>query len=60
MKKSCNYCKALVQGKCDLGYETKDDSPEVYKGLNIRTKPLEECPKPLTNNKFVELLNSKE
>jgi hypothetical protein len=53
MKKTCNNCKALEKTGynyfCLLGYKMD--------GLN--RKPLEDCPKPLNNNDFCNLLINK-
>lgn len=55
MKKTCDKCKALEDGgkltviyRCELGYTQQDGVP------------LEDCPKPLSTKKFVELLINKE
>ena len=61
MKKSCDDCRALdTRNKryiCDLGFEIE----EVYwkTHYKVGAKPLEECPKPKTYNKFYELLDGK-
>lgn len=55
MKKTCDKCKALEDGgkfavvyRCELGYAQQDGVPK------------EECPKPLTTKKFVEMMFQKE
>ena len=49
MKKDCYGCRALYQeqyfSRCSLGFKHDD----------INHKPLEECPKPRTNYKLVEI-----
>ena len=46
-KRTCNNCKAEVQGLCDLGYDS--DIYKVYHGITVSYRPLEPCPKPITN-----------
>lgn len=55
MKKTCDKCKALEDRgvfaliyTCELGYAQKDGVP------------LEECPKPLSTKKFVEIMLQKD
>lgn len=58
-KKKCGPCKAFESGKCSLGYLFKP----IYFGRMIvvtNGEPLENCPKPLTTKKFVELLNKQQ
>lgn len=59
MKRTCNGCKALSQSKyfyCELGY--KLTSKREYEGITIECKPLEECPKPKTNDEYCkEVIN---
>lgn len=56
MKRNCNNCKALTNSfigigcRCQLNYEIKPT--EYYQGIPISYKPLEDCPKPTTINKF--------
>ena len=54
MKRTCDGCKALDMEKCDLGYKTQ----KLYKehSFLIKVKPLEECPKPKTNDEYLYLL----
>ena len=56
MKRKCRGCRAyeydtihVLKYKCSLGFK-------IHAGY----KPEEECPKPLTITKFVELLKLKE
>lgn len=54
MKRTCKGGKAisLQYGFCYLGYNTKIK----YKlGFISEVIPLEECPKPMTNSKYVKL-----
>ena len=61
--KTCNNCKALYftglppgVGTCTLGFHQ-----EVHKfkcGVIISYKPIEDCPKPLTNTSYSQLLVS--
>lgn len=55
MKKSCDRCKALNSGRCFFGHKT-----ETYDicGLPVGAKPKEDCPKPTTIKKYVELLQN--
>lgn len=55
MKKSCNRCKALSikafdthfsSYECELGHKIDEE----------KRKPLEECEKPLTNKKYIEIM----
>lgn len=57
MKKTCNSCKALdeTSGYCMLGYKSEKIHHPTYIELIINHKPLEECPKPKTIDKFIEL-----
>ena len=55
MKKTCDKCKALEDGgkfaviyRCELGYFQDDGVP------------MEECPKPLTTKKIVEIMLKKD
>lgn len=58
MKRNCNGCRAYdssLRG-CQLGYKTEYlIPPKGYEGLNIGSKPLENCPKPRTNKEFIDL-----
>jgi hypothetical protein len=55
MKRKCDGCKALevdrYYGRCLLGHSIKN---ERINDLIIVYKPLEECPKPMTNIQFIE------
>lgn len=56
MKKTCNGCRALGgtgEGKCELGYIT-GIKREVFQ--TTEWGPLEECPKPITYEKYYEEL----
>lgn len=62
MKKSCNGCKAFYMdryyGTCNLGYKIKNTriTSSISPAMTIPTcTPLEECPKPLTNKKLVQI-----
>ncbi len=62
MKRNCNGCKALIQESqtsciCLLGKSIKSDK-SLY-GITVSYKPLEECPKPLTNIKLSEVFCNK-
>lgn len=58
VKKNCNNCKAYsIYSKCLLGVDIMPD--KWYNGTIISYKPLSECPKPLTNKKFMEEMNDK-
>lgn len=63
MKKTCNGCAAFqFDYTCDLGYKiNKKENPfnEMF-GSVLKTKaysgiPQEDCPKPLTYKKYLEL-----
>lgn len=56
MKKTCNGCKAIRKsgGGCDLGYITVA-SPSMW-DIDLERHPLEDCPKPITDEKFYEEL----
>ena len=60
MKRTCNGCKALgmVGDGCGLGYKT--EVTRVYSYVPVEWKPLEECPKPLTNDKLIVEMNKSE
>lgn len=59
MKRTCRDCKALsvhtYSHSCDLGYKTKTSYKDILGFPVGETKPLEECPKPKTTKKYVEL-----
>jgi len=57
MKRNCNGCRALDQNNsgyyCSLGYKVEQVYFEsIY---SMGSKPLEECPKPKTYDKYLEL-----
>jgi hypothetical protein len=62
MKRTCNGCKALVPvfcgGYCKLGYKLK----HIYytegerEGWLEKNQPLEDCPKPMTNIAFANII----
>lgn len=59
MKKNCNGCKALMYDQkrsgayfCALGYANTIGGS--INGIVIRMKPLEDCPKPLTNKVYAQ------
>jgi hypothetical protein len=54
MKRKCDGCRALETNGCGLGYKTQATS--VFDGLITKFKPLEECPKPKTYDKYCALL----
>jgi hypothetical protein len=61
MKKTCQGCKALEDSAslyCTLKYRTKIDLDAFGKGRD-RLVPAEDCPKPLTLKKYVELYEQK-
>ena len=51
MKKSCKKCKALTLNGCSLGYKT-DFKSYLHSKFYY---PLEDCPKPLTNEDYITL-----
>lgn len=57
-RKTCNLCKALIPGEtsmCKLGYKISDVITTVITTeMHIR-KPIENCPKPLTDKEFYSL-----
>lgn len=55
MKKSCNNCKALTLDKCYLKFKITDIHPISSMPQFYYYKPLEECPKPKTYDKFIYL-----
>ena len=58
MKKTCNSCRALnINGTCDLKYKTK--VIRSYNDINTAYAPLEECPKPKTISRYIELYNTR-
>lgn len=60
MKQTCNHCRALNDGKCDLGYGTRLEWKETDIGYASETSvPCEECPKPMTYAKLIELKEKK-
>jgi hypothetical protein len=53
MKRTCYGCKALEGDHCYLGYKNE----KLFKNYSSTdVKPLEECPKPKTNDKYMEYL----
>jgi len=57
IKKDCNGCKAVSSNGCSLGYKTKDKIVKGFEGLSAGKIPMEICPKPRTNNRYIELIN---
>lgn len=55
VKRTCTGCKAFdeIANKCGLGYKVQTRCSNKY--FITYCTPLEECPKPLTIQKFVEL-----
>jgi hypothetical protein len=53
MKKSCNGCRAYDGDRCELGFETK--VKQYFNYIPVELMPTEECPKPTTNHKFIDL-----
>jgi hypothetical protein len=51
MKRTCNGCRALSDNFCLLGYKTV--VKKYFDYLPVEYKPLEECPKPKTNDEYV-------
>lgn len=49
-KRSCDGCKALLNGRCMLGY--KNEPSTFYNGIAVLYRPLERCPKPKTKKRF--------
>jgi hypothetical protein len=61
MKRTCEGCRALNDKSCDLGYKTEWlTPPKEFSGLFIGMKPVEECPKPKTYDKYLELYFKRE
>lgn len=58
MKKTCNGCKALDSGLCTLGFKNKVKFFFEWSG-NTEYKPIGECPKPMTNKKYIELISKR-
>ena len=58
MKNTCEKCKAMgvYPITCDLGYKIK---VKIIDFIEVSAKPLEECPKPLTNKQYIKLYNTK-
>lgn len=54
MKKTCLGCKALREDyqRCEFDYKVE----AIDYGLGVKVKPLEECPKPTTNKRYIECL----
>jgi len=48
----------MVGDGCGLGYKT--EVTRVYSYVPVEWKPLEECPKPLTNDKLIVEMNKSE
>jgi hypothetical protein len=64
MKRTCNYCIAnLTVGHidhgCELGFKI-ELIPNKFRRYTTTQKPAEECPKPLTLKRFVELKLAKD
>lgn len=63
MKKNCNGCKAIIHEYrsgaygCSLGYSNA--VAHSINGIVVRMKPLEECPKPVTNKLYMQTLIKK-
>jgi hypothetical protein len=62
MKRTCDKCRALNSWRrfgvdCNLGFKIKSfyKNDMHKKFLFYSYKPLEECPKPLTINNYMEL-----
>lgn len=55
MKKSCDNCKALSLGDCQLGYKQKSIFNKLGNRIIEKIKPAEDCPKPLTIKKFISI-----
>lgn len=53
MKRTCNGCRALDVTFCDLNYRVKRKYHRAW--LYSETIPAEECPKPKTYEKLMEL-----
>lgn len=58
MKRTCNKCKALEVNtygdlQCGLGYKIEKNSLDF---TTISAKPQEDCPKPLTLTKYLDLM----
>jgi len=58
-KKTCKECKAFENGDCALGYKVKTHRIKTPLGDVTRGNPLEDCEKPLTTKRYVELLLKK-
>lgn len=56
MKKMCNGCQAMTAtgGGCSLGYITEASSSMW--NIDPERRPLEDCPKPITQEKYHEEL----
>ncbi|MEP9408611.1 hypothetical protein ABKP09_20030 [Peribacillus frigoritolerans] len=56
MKKTCNGCRAMEAsgGGCSLGYIT--EAASSMWDIELEHQPLEDCPKPITDEKFYEEL----
>ena len=59
MKRTCKGCKALEKKIFDFGYECglkhKVEVAREIDGIPIEHRPLEECEKPNTITKYIEL-----
>ena len=61
MKRTCDRCKAFLYGdcsaRCELGYPIKTVRHYVVMGRDMYSyAPEQECPKPLSNKQFMEIL----
>jgi hypothetical protein len=60
MKRNCNGCKALEElhsPYCGLHYKTEIVLDSSGKG-RVFLVPIEDCPKPITNKKYCEIMNA--
>jgi len=53
MKRTCDGCKALDSNECNLGFRTEKLYREHF--FLVKVKPLEDCPKPKTNDEYIAL-----
>lgn len=51
---ACSGCKALEFDRCCLGFGNEQIDPKSCGHLN-RMRPVNPCPRPMTNAKFVRL-----
>lgn len=54
-EKNCDGCKADDKWGCLLNYKTKSKEIKGFEGLSVRRIPLEVCPKPKTDEKYIRL-----